>query len=437
MHIAVWHNLPSGGGKRALYDHIRGLLARGHTVESWCPPTADQTYLPLSDLITEHIVPLWQHRKPRTPLGKLSPSHWDVVRELHAIEDHCRRCAQEINAGGFDVLFANSSAKWAAAPIGRFVNMPKVLYLQEPSRLLYEAQPRPDAQPHLVWAAPSPGVTRWLHPRTARAGLKDMLTVRNARIQAREEARNAHSYDAMLVNSLFSRETMLRTYGVDARVCYLGVDTDLFVDLGLPRENVVVGVGSITPSKNIALVVHALAQLSAPRPRLLWIGNDVHPPYLAELMRLATANEIVFEPRVRISDSELVEILNRARLMVYTPRLEPFGFAPLEANAAGLPVVSVAEGGVRETVVDGFNGLLVEHDPHALAAGIHQLINHPEYAEQLGENGRRRAMEYWTLEASAARLEHHLSRVVHEGNRDALESPTEVFQNVYSAIHEH
>jgi hypothetical protein len=31
MKIAVWHNLGSGGGKRALYDHVVGLLARGHT----------------------------------------------------------------------------------------------------------------------------------------------------------------------------------------------------------------------------------------------------------------------------------------------------------------------------------------------------------------------------------------------------------------------
>jgi hypothetical protein len=56
--IAVWHNLPSGGGKRALYDHVTGLLARGHTVESWCPPTADQDFLPLGTLVVEHVVPL-------------------------------------------------------------------------------------------------------------------------------------------------------------------------------------------------------------------------------------------------------------------------------------------------------------------------------------------------------------------------------------------
>ena len=57
MRIAVWNNLPSGGGKRALYHHVKGLVERGHHVESWCPPTADRTYLPLSELVEEHVVP--------------------------------------------------------------------------------------------------------------------------------------------------------------------------------------------------------------------------------------------------------------------------------------------------------------------------------------------------------------------------------------------
>src|SRR5438034_4095223 len=55
MRIAVWHNLPMGGGKRALYEHVCGLVQRGHYVEAWCPPTAPQTYLPLSPMIKEHI----------------------------------------------------------------------------------------------------------------------------------------------------------------------------------------------------------------------------------------------------------------------------------------------------------------------------------------------------------------------------------------------
>src|SRR3954453_12496542 len=99
MKIAVWHNLPSGGGKRALYQHIAGLVERGHTVEAWCPPTADQTYLPLNELCQENVVPL---RSPRKGRARALRRYWLVSRMLSAMDDHCRECAAQMNQGGFD-----------------------------------------------------------------------------------------------------------------------------------------------------------------------------------------------------------------------------------------------------------------------------------------------------------------------------------------------
>ena len=87
-----------------------------------------------------------------------------------------------------------------------------------------------------------------------------------------------------------------------------------------------------------------------------------------------------------------MNILNRAMLMIYTPRLEPFGFAPLEANACGTPVLAVAEGGVRETIVDGVNGLLVDDDPRAMADAVTRLSNDREYARRLGQAGRKQVV---------------------------------------------
>ena len=68
---------------------------------------------------------------------------------------------------------------------------------------------------------------------------------------------------------------------------------------------------------------------------------------------LAAARGVPFSPHLRIPDDQLIALLNRAAVMVYAPRLEPFGLAPIEAAACALPVVAVAEGGVRETVIDG------------------------------------------------------------------------------------
>ena len=151
MKIAVWHNLPSGGGKRALYHHVLGLVKQGHIVESWCPPTADQTYLPLNKIIREHIVPF-----PRLSgltnirLVRLMKGFYGVAEGIKAMDEHCRQCAKEINSEGFDLLFANSCSFYGPSFIGRHIKIPKIVYLGEPYRRLYEAMPK------LPWAALPP-----------------------------------------------------------------------------------------------------------------------------------------------------------------------------------------------------------------------------------------------------------------------------------------
>jgi glycosyltransferase involved in cell wall biosynthesis len=406
MKIAVWHNLPSGGGKRALFGHVRGLVERGHTVEAWCTSTADIGFLALGDLISETVVPLQWHDIGTLPDSFAEKVKWAMLgghRNLASMHEHCRRCAEEINARGFDVLFANSSAYLAVAPIARYANIPTVLYLQEPQRRLYEAMPTwPWVRPELS-ANP---LKRLVHQGTTSVKLKHYEAL------ARDEWRNIRAYDRVLVNSFFSRESVLRAYGVESRVCYLGIDTTLFADRGRSRSDFLVGVGSYTPSKNIEFAINSLAKVRGQRPRLVWVGNQTYGHYLDYLIGLATRNEVDFDPQQVVSDQRLVEIYNDARMMIYAPRLEPFGFAPLEANACGLPVVATPEGGVRETIVDGENGVLVEPDEVAMARAVEHLRDDPERCRQLGRNARRLVEQKWSMAASIDRLERHLEETV-------------------------
>src|SRR6476646_8430089 len=313
MRIAVWHNLPSGGGKRALYYHVRGLVGRGHSVEAWCPSTSDRNYLPLSELITEHVLPIDTGQKgksvARIPLLGL---HGDQLRLAQVRDEHCQRCAEEINRGGFDILFDNYSIIHAVSSIGRYVSTKKVLYLQEPNRLLYEA-----GEGGLPWVA-IPAVSRpWMHPRSyLRWFLSDLIRTHQLRILARDERLNASAFDLILVNSYFSRESLLRAYGLDSTVCYLGVDTQLFVDHQYARENFVVGVGQLSPHKNVEFVIKAVAKIGVPRPRLVWIANMVDDWYHEKMRSLAESHRVTFEARASINDNELVDILNRATAMV-------------------------------------------------------------------------------------------------------------------------
>jgi glycosyltransferase involved in cell wall biosynthesis len=400
MRIAVWHNLPSGGSKRALYDHVRGLVARGHTVEAWCPPTADRDYLPLSPLIREHVLDLsWPvpHR-----LSDKFGITLQTERSLANMDAHCRACAEEIDRGGFDILFANSCQFFAVTSIGRFATIPSILYLGEPYRWLYEAMPR------LPWLARPRRTGSLLRLVVYKSAFADFRLIRNWRVQAREEVDNAAAFTRILVNSHFSRESVLRAYGLESDVCYLGIDSDRFVDQKLARDKVLVGLGSITRAKNLSFCIEAIGTLGPSRPKLQWIGNAVDTNYLKEIHALAKLREVVFEPMVGVSEKELLDALNRALAMVYAPRLEPFGLAPLEANACGAPVIAVAEGGVRETIVDQVNGLLVDHKPAAMAAAIDRLCKDQSFARQLGRNARRAVEAKWGLKSGIDRLEQQL-----------------------------
>ncbi|WP_051418652.1 glycosyltransferase family 4 protein [Methylosinus trichosporium] len=378
-------------------------MARGHHVEAWSPPTADDTYLPLSDLIDEHVVEI-EWPAPYRRKGQAGVS-FGVERSLGAMNDHCRRCAAEIDARGFDILFANACMFFRATQIGRHLRLPSVLYLQEPYRWLYEALPR------LKWLAPPVGAYSITRPSTWRTAYSEWRDIGNARIQAREELANAQAFDRILVNSYFSRESVLRAYGLDSHVCYLGVDTERFVPFGKERERFLIGLGSITPEKNIGLCIEAVSCLSPPRPALVWVGNVGNPKYLAQMQSLAHQRGVVFDPRISISENELLSILNKATAMLYAPRLEPFGYAPLEANACGVPVVAVAEGGVRETVIHEANGLLVNHDARSMAEAASRLMNDPSLARSLGDAGRAMVKRLWNVDAAVGRLEAQLTMV--------------------------
>ena len=410
MRIAVWHNLPSGGGKRALYEHVRGLVQRGHYIEAWCPPTASQTYLPLSLMIKEHIRPLNQFPE-RPQLHR----YQSTLSALNAMEEHCRTCVDEIATGSFDVIFANACTLFRTSPIGRLTNLPSVLYLQEPYRWLFEALPElpwafPDREPALRPLSVSTWTSKW----------GDLQRVWAARLQLTEEIRNAKGFSRILVNSLFSRESVIRAYGLDSDVCYLGIDSDRFPAVNGRREPQMISVGWLYFGKGADRALKAIASIpKVQRPRLLWVGNGVDAQYLHDIKRLAEELEVDFVFKSDVDDSTLISYLQQSFAMIYTPRLEPFGYAPLEANLCGLPVVGIAEGGVRETIIDGVNGFLTPtEDSERLGSIVKQLMENVAETEELRRRGRQHVINAWAINKATQRLEQRLTAVIQQSTGD-------------------
>ena len=80
--------------------------------------------------------------------------------------------------------------------------------------------------------------------------------------------------------------------------------------------------------------------------------------------------------------------------------------------ACQTPVIGVREAGVRESVIDGQTGLLVDREPEAMAGAIRMLLADPEEADRLGCNARSNVEKRWTWAASIEMIEHYLADTV-------------------------
>jgi glycosyltransferase involved in cell wall biosynthesis len=356
----------------------------------------------LSDLIEEHVVPLEDVK--HTPWLAVKEIAKDRNEYVAAMDRHCAGCAAEMSKKEFDILFANSCMFFRTTSIGRhYSGLPKVLYLQEPYRWLYEATPN---QP---WTANERDAGWWYRPRGIFEESRRSALMRLWAIQIREEIRNASAFDSILCNSLYSRESILRAYGIDPRVCYLGVDSSLGHDTNQSRrEPFFLTVGAVTREKNVEFVIRSLAERRDRSWPLVWVGNVADPRVESHLRKLSEELGVTLDLRVRVDDEELADLYRRAALLLYSPRLEPFGLAPLEAARYQLPTVGVAEGGVRESIIDGESGVLVDNDHKRFAEAVDALIASPETVDRLGRQARLMVEKRWTLDQAGRRLEEQM-----------------------------
>jgi glycosyltransferase involved in cell wall biosynthesis len=390
--IAVFHNLPSGGAKRALFNLVKYLKKIGEQIDVHVPSTANETYLPLKGLADGFCV----YPVRRTAAGVIASSFRYVLPPFQSLADlqwAQQRIAEAINAGPYDVVFSEQDQFTMTPFVLRYLKKPTVYYCQQPT-IAHAAQlsgsvlaPEPVSASQKVW----------------RAHLRSRIP--------EIDGKNASQAKYILANSCFSRETILRAYGLNSYVSYLGIDTELFRPLTSQKENFVLSVGACQPHKGYDFAIRSLSLIDEQkRPKMVIVSNSTKEAWEAHLLRMAAGLRVDLEVKKSIPDGELVDIYNRARLFVYAAILEPFGLAPVEAMACGTPVVAVREGGVRESVVHRETGILTDRDEPTFAAAVTELLQNDYLRKQMGDRGVEVVRGFWTLEQAGARLASHLNR---------------------------
>jgi glycosyltransferase involved in cell wall biosynthesis len=173
----------------------------------------------------------------------------------------------------------------------------------------------------------------------------------------------AQRADLVVAISEYVGHRVSKYYRRDWSVIYPPVETARLKPAS-KRSDYYIVVSRLIPYKRVDLAVAAAKQLDVP---LIVIGDG------SERSRL----EAMAGPKTqflgRLSDAEIAEYYSKAKAFVFTAD-EDFGITPLEAMAAGAPVVAFGKGGALETVVEGETGTFFrEQTPESVVEAMKRL----------------------------------------------------------------
>ncbi len=158
-----------------------------------------------------------------------------------------------------------------------------------------------------------------------------------------------------------------------------------------PDEVLIVAVMRLAPRKRPRQLLRILDQAHAAlapttRLRAVIVGDGPERRSLERYLRRHHMTGWVSLPG-RLSRTQIRSLFGQADLFVAPATLESFGIAALEARCAGLPVVARSEGGIREFVRDGHEGILADSDPDMVEA-IVRLAASPAAREAIAAHNR-------------------------------------------------
>lgn len=293
-----------------------------------------------AELVLEELLDLYPEATIFTSLydRRVMPPHyaeWDIrtsfLQRIPGAAGHHQallpfypRAFERFDLSGYDLIISNSSAFAHLVKPGP--NAVHINYCLTPPRFLWNLDTY--VQRESLW----PGGTTALRPLIRYLREKDV------------RARDRVHYFVGISNAVVER--IRRIYGQPAACIFPPVETGRF-KISSTNDDYYLVVSRLVPYKRIDLAVEAMNRLGR---RLVVVGDG------RDLSKLRALAGPTVEFTGRLSEPEVNELVCRCRAFLF-PGNEDFGIAPVEAQAAGRPVVAFAAGGALDTVTDGETGV--------------------------------------------------------------------------------
>ena len=375
--IAVFHCgfTYSGGGERIVIEEVLGLRRRGYEVECYAP-TVDQSRC-YPDLIGDVRVRTFLPQLPR----------WFPYRE--AAQMAATSLLMPLYAWRFRgvdaIVGCNQPSAWIAWWAARLMDVPYVVYLNQPNRLVYPRNVDRE--------------TGWVTNADYR--LLAAIVVRATRFVAWADRRSVQEADQLLVNGDYIGDIIRRTYRREAVDCPAGchvaasgfplpVDARFSGGLtinGYPiRRPYVLLTNRHYPQKRFDLAIRAIAEVRKVHPRVKLVIPGPFTPHTESLKglvaELGVADAVLFLGP--IAEDELQKLYEGAAVYVYPAPEEDFGMGVIESMAKGVPVVAWNQAGPTVTVGPGTGHLAEPLVVSDYAAGISRLLDNPAENQATG-----------------------------------------------------
>lgn len=203
-------------------------------------------------------------------------------------------------------------------------------------------------------------------PKVARPAAKAYMTAMDVL-----DSRSASRVDSFIANSEVIEDRIQRYYRRNASVIYPPIDTEN-IDPAESNGDYYLMVGRVVQSKRPWTVLEAFDDIE--HDLKIAGGADNEP-----LLGTNTLEEMRAEAGLNVdllgyvSDSCKEDLLRNAKAVIYIPVREDFGMVPIEALAAGTPVIAANEGFPAIAIEDEETGVIVEPSTEGVQAGVERI----------------------------------------------------------------